>query len=66
MKTTMHKPSLLRNLEKDCSDPIEKEEPERQDRLAKVLMFHSKGYSQAEIAGKPTSISQQSAETWLK
>lgn len=52
MKTTMHKPSLLRNFEKDSSDPIEKEEPEHQDRLAKVLMFHSKGYSQSEIARK--------------
>lgn len=47
----MHKPSL-RNGEKDSSDILEKEEPEHQDRLAKVLMFHSKGYSQSEIARK--------------
>lgn len=48
----MHKPSLLRNGEKDSSEILEKEEPEHQDRLAKVLMFHSKGYSQSEIARK--------------
>jgi transcriptional regulator len=48
----MHKPSLLRNGEKDSSDILEKEDPEHQDRLAKVLMFHSKGYSQSEIARK--------------
>lgn len=48
----MHKPSLLRNVEKDSSDILEKEDPEYQDRLAKVLMFHSKGYSQSEIARK--------------
>lgn len=47
----MHKPSL-RNGEKDSSDILEKEDPEHQDRLAKVLMFHSKGYSQLEIARK--------------
>jgi transcriptional regulator len=48
----MHKPSLLRNVEKENSDILEKEDPEHQDRLAKVLMFHSKGYSQSEIAHK--------------
>jgi transcriptional regulator len=48
----MHKPSLLRNGEKDSSEILEKEDPEHQDRLAKVLMFHSKGYSQSEIARK--------------
>lgn len=48
----MHKPSLLRNGEKDSSDILEKEDPEHQDRLAKALMFHSKGYSQSEIARK--------------
>jgi transcriptional regulator len=48
----MHKPSLLRNLEKDSSYPNENEDPEHQDRLAKVLIFHSKGYSQSEIANK--------------
>ena len=45
MKSTMHKPSLLRNLDKDSSDLTAKEDPEHQDRLVKVLMFHSKGYS---------------------
>ncbi|RPJ29752.1 MAG: hypothetical protein EHM25_08395 [Nitrosopumilales archaeon] len=48
----MHKPSLLRNGEKDSSEILEKEDPEHQDRLAKVVMFHSKGYSQSEIARK--------------
>ena len=48
----MHKPSLLHNVENDNSDLLEKEDPEHQDRLAKVLMFHSKGYSQSEIARK--------------
>jgi transcriptional regulator len=52
LKSSMHKPSLLRNGEKDSSDILEKEDPEHQDRLAKVLMFHSKGYSQSEIARK--------------
>lgn len=52
LKTSMHKPSLLRNIEKDSSDLIEKEDPEHQDRLSKVLMLHSKGYSQSEIARK--------------
>jgi transcriptional regulator len=52
MKSNMHKPSLLRHLEKDSSYPNENEDPEHQDRLAKVLMFHSKGYSQSEIANK--------------
>ena len=52
LKSSMHKPSLLRNLEKDSSYPNENEDPEHQDRLAKVLIFHSKGYSQSEIANK--------------
>lgn len=52
LKSSMHKPSLLRNGEKHSSDILEKEDPEHQDRLAKVLMFHSKGYSQSEIARK--------------
>lgn len=48
----MHKPSLLQNSEKDSSGLAEKEDAEYQDRLAKVLMLHSKGYSQSEIARK--------------
>jgi len=42
LRASMHKPSPFRNLEKDSSHPIEKEDPEHQDRLAKVLTFHSK------------------------
>jgi IS30 family transposase len=39
-------------LENDDSHTIEKEDLQHQERLAKVLMFHSKGYSQSEIARK--------------
>lgn len=52
LKSSLHKPSLIRNHEKDSSEPLENEDPEQQDRLAKVLMLHSKGYSQSEIARK--------------
>jgi transcriptional regulator len=49
----MHRPSsLLHKLEKDDSDTVQKEDLQLQERLAKVLMFHSKGYSQTEIARK--------------
>jgi len=49
----MHRPSsLLHKLENDDSHTIEKEDLQHQERLAKVLMFHSKGYSQSEIARK--------------
>ena len=56
----MHKPSHLSNLENDSSHTFEKEDHEHQDRLAKVLMFHSKGYSQSEIA-KKLNINQSTA-----
>ena len=39
-------------MENDDSHTIEKEDLQHQERLAKVLMFHSKGYSQSEIARK--------------
>ncbi|MFW9881915.1 MAG: hypothetical protein ACFFG0_53305 [Candidatus Thorarchaeota archaeon] len=52
MKSSVHKPSLLHNTEKDNSDISDKEDPEHKDRLAKVSMFHSKGYSQSEIPRK--------------
>ena len=52
LRVKMHKPSHLTNFENDSSHSFEKEDPEQQDRLAKVLMFHSKGYSQSEIAKK--------------
>jgi DNA-binding transcriptional regulator LsrR (DeoR family) len=49
----MHKPSpVLRKLERGTSNTIENEDLERQDRLSKVLMLHSRGYSQSEIARK--------------
>lgn len=49
----MHKPSpVLRKLERGTSNTSENEDLEHQDRLSKVLMFHSRGYSQSEIARK--------------
>jgi transcriptional regulator len=49
----MHKSSpILRKLERGTSNTFENEDLEHQDRLAKVLMFHSRGYSQSEIARK--------------
>ena len=49
----MHKPSpVLRKLERGTYNTFENEDLEHQDRLSKVLMFHSKGYSQSEIARK--------------
>ena len=48
----MHKSSLLRT-EKHESFPIEIDDDiQHQDRLAKVLTYHSKGISQSEIAKK--------------
>ena len=53
MNVSLHKPSpVLRKLERGTSNTIENEDLEHQDRLAKVLMFHSRGYSQSEIARK--------------
>ena len=52
LRTSMHKPSPFRNPEKESSQSSGKEDPEHQDRLAKVMLFHSKGYSQSEIANK--------------
>ena len=52
LKVKMHKPSHLTNSENDSPHSFEKEDPEHQNHLAKVLMFHSKGYSQSEIAKK--------------
>jgi transcriptional regulator len=52
LKGTMHKSSLLRT-EKHESFPIEIDDDiQHQDRLAKVLTYHSKGISQSEIAKK--------------
>lgn len=53
MNVDMHRPSsLLPKLDNDDSNTVQKEDLQHQDRLAKVLMFHSKGYSQSEIARK--------------
>jgi len=46
----MHKPSLIGKKEKDTVPIIE--DVEHQDRLAKVLLYHSKGFTQSEIARK--------------
>ena len=49
----MHKPSSLGKKVREIDGPVEpKMDIERQDRLAKVLMLHSKGFSQLEIAKK--------------
>ncbi len=49
----MHRPSsLLHKLENDDSNTAQKEDLQHQERLSKVLTFHSKGYSQSEIARK--------------
>jgi len=39
-------------MQSDSIRALDKEDLEYQNRLAKVLMFHSKGYSQSEIAHK--------------
>jgi transcriptional regulator len=53
LNVNLHKTSpVLRKLERGTSNTIENEDLEHQDRLAKVLMFHSRGYSQSEIARK--------------
>jgi len=64
LRASMHKPSPFRNLEKDSSHPIEKEDPEHQDRLAKVLTFHNKGHSQSEIANK-LNVNQSTVSRYL-
>jgi transcriptional regulator len=48
----MHKSSLLRKPENDPTHSLETDDFEHQDRLDKVLMFQSKGFSQSEIARK--------------
>jgi DNA-binding MarR family transcriptional regulator len=52
LNVIMHKSSLLRKTEQDETRSPESEDIEHQDRLAKVLMYHSKGISQSEIAKK--------------
>jgi len=47
----MHKSSLLRRSEKDTHQ-FSDDDIGHQDRLAKVLLYHSKGFSQSEIARK--------------
>lgn len=59
----MHKPSpVLRKLERGTSNTLENEDLEHQDRLSKVLMFHSRGYSQSEIARK-LNVNQSTVST---
>jgi transcriptional regulator len=49
----MHKPSLLRKKEDNTNQSSDSDQDvEHQDRLAKVLMYHSKGFNQSEIAHK--------------
>lgn len=51
LNVSMHKPSLLHKKE-DHTNQSSDEDIEHEDRLAKVLMYHSKGFSQSEIARK--------------
>ena len=50
LNINMHRSSLVRKKEKDTVPFIE--DVEHQDRLAKVLLYHSKGFTQSEIAHK--------------
>ena len=53
LNASMHKPSVFRKRVREIDGPVEpKMDIEHQDRLAKVLMLHSKGFSQSEIAKK--------------
>ena len=49
MRATVHKPPFLPDSEVNL-DSLRIEDFEHQDRQAKVLMLHSKGFSQSEIA----------------
>lgn len=51
LNVSMHKSSLLSKTEKDTNQ-FSDEDVEHQDRLAKVLIYHSKGFTQSEIASK--------------
>ena len=53
LNVSMHKSSsLLNKLEKDANQFPDEDVVEHQDRLAKVLIYHSKGFTQSEIASK--------------
>lgn len=52
LRASMHKPSPFSNHEKDNSHSFEKDDIKHEGRLAEVLLYHSKGYSQTEIADK--------------
>ena len=53
LNASMHKPSILRKKEDDTNQSSDSDEDiEHQDRIAKVLMYHSKGFNQSEIARK--------------
>jgi len=53
LNASMHKPSILRKKEDDTNQSSDSDEDiEHQDRQAKVLMYHSKGFNQSEIARK--------------
>jgi DNA-binding NarL/FixJ family response regulator len=56
----MHKSSLLRKSETD----LEGSDIEHQDRLAKVLTLHSKGFSQSEMA-KKLNVNQSTVSRYL-
>lgn len=51
LNISMHKSSLLNKNQKDANQFVD-DGVEHQDRLAKVLIYHSKGFTQSEIASK--------------
>ena len=51
LNVSMHKPSLLRKKEDNTNQSSDSDQDvEHQDRLAKVLMYHSKGFNQSDSA----------------
>ena len=60
LNVSMHKSSLLRKSETD----LEGSDIEHQDRLAKVLTLHRKGFSQSEMA-KKLNVNQSTVSSYL-
>ena len=53
LNVSMHKPSTLGKRATEMDGPVDsKMDTEHQNRLARILMLHSKGFSQTEIAKK--------------
>ena len=53
LNVSMHKTSLIRKKEDNTNESSDSDQDiEHQDRLANVLIYHSKGFNQSEIAHK--------------